>query len=346
MNKLLLLLLMALPALALFDEDEQQVLQVPVEVRHVVVKTVHPKPSVDAISLHVYGQVESSANRAVTSLSDGLFKAVVQSGDTVKKGETIGYLQNHIRATNITNLRTEITLLREQITLSKQEIARNKEMLKMGLVGENALYVLRNELNQKRVTLQQREHQLKLALLNESAQTVRASDDAIILSVATSGSYLPIGAVVATLTSTRAIVRLFVEPFFAQHIQSGQAVVIESTNQTFPSHIETILPISRANLTEIIAYAPPSIPIGTNVEASIALKGIKGYIVPKSAIVLFQNRPAVFLLELAHAKMKFVTVEKDMIDSVLLSDTFKKEDQVISTNAYMLQDGATVEVEK
>jgi hypothetical protein len=345
MNKLILLLALSLPLLAFFEEDEaQNVLQVPQKARPVTVSTVAPEKSSALVTLKVRAQVEGGVALSIAVRSEGEFVPAVSLNQFVQSGAVIGHVSDPMRTLKIQGLQTQLKLLDEQIALAKAQRKRTEAMLRMGIVSEDALIAASTALRQKELERTQLHNALSQQQLLRKGETVRSPEAGYITALAPSGSYLAYGAQAATLNPTHTLVRMYVPPLYAAHLKPGQKVELKSGFGETNATVTAVLPQSSADLIDVIAQPESALPVGTALEARIAMKNIEGWILPKSAIVLEQNRPALFVIENGVAKLHFVTVQKDMLDRVLVSDHLNPDDAVASQNAYMLHDGVHVEV--
>jgi len=345
-SHLVMVAVFALPLLAFFDEDEntEKTLQVPKEVRHVKVSVISPTYSDQVIGIDVRGQVEPAVSRMVDARSEGVFYPTVENAWHVLKAEEIGKLYDRRREMQIEALDSRSQLLKEQIAIESQKMSQNQEMLDLGIISENVMLSQRSALKDRELQLLQTRSELRRLKLLEKEKTVYAPSDGYIQGLAARGSYITYGAQVATLISKKVNVRLFVDPLFADAIGVDQPVVLHLSSREVNATITAILPQSSSNLIDVIATPSQPLPVGLQLSAVIETEAIEGWVIPKSSIVLEQNRPAVFVIEERHARLHFVTVQKDMLDRVLIVDSLKADDKIADKNAYMLQDGATVEV--
>ena len=347
MSKFLLLVALSLQLLAFFEEDEMQsVLQVPQKVRPVTVTTVAPKRSTMPLTVMVPATVVSGEAISVAVRSEGEFVPKVSLYQFVHRGGVIGGLKNPMRTLQIQGLQAQLKLIDRQIAQAKQQQKHHKEMLRLGIMSEDAFLMASDALRQKELERTKIFNALSQQILLQKGEVIRAPEEGYITSLAPSGSYLTYGMQAASMNPTRIIVRLSVPFFYAMRLKPGQPIRLESSFANISAAITAVLPNSRSNLIDVIAKPEKNLPVGTELQAKLMIRNVEGWIIPKDAIVLVQNRPALFLIKKSKAILHFITVQKDMIDKVLVTGHLKTDDQIALKNAYMLHDGATVEVAK
>ena len=129
---------------------------------------------------------------------------------------------------------------------------------------------------------------------------------------------------------------------YADKLKVGTLANIQSSYKNTPATIINILPTSTNNLLEVMAIPENSLPLNLQVNATIYLKSLNGLTLPKKAIVLVENHPAIYIIKDGIAHMKYVEILRDMVDSVLIKNTLDKEDQIAVKNSYMLHDDLEV----
>jgi RND family efflux transporter MFP subunit len=298
------------------------------------------------ISQSVTGITEARQNITLNALSEGTLHLHSFNAQAVKKGDMIATITNAQRDNTIASLNATMKLLRREITVEKSKLQSAREMLKLGIISKNQLLDQQNSLQERQIRLNQTKTELQRLTLQNSMSGVRAPSDGYIENLLPDGSYVTYGQTVCKLTGTQVQIRLFVPPMLAKELHIGQKVKLNEQSNVTDAHITAIMPQSSDNLIDVIALPAQPLPVGLHLEAQIETARAKGWIIPKEAIVLVQNRPALFLIQEGRATLRFVTVEKDMIDKVLVTDHLQRDDKIALKNAYMLHDGAIVEVQQ
>lgn len=328
------------------DDERAKTLKVPKTERHVKVSLASPLRSSMPLNQTVTGITEPRLKITLNILSEGTVHLKSYDGQQVHKGDTVAVISNDQRENMIRSFNENIKLLEHQIKAGKEKLYSAKEMLKLGIVSKNTVLDARNALEDKKVVLNQTKIELGKLELQNTASVIKAPADGYIEALLPDGSYVSYGQVLCKIIDSRVQTRLYVPPIFAKELHIGQKVEILGQGITSTAKIVAIMPQSNDNLLDVIAFPEKSLPVGLHIEAQIEMSETKGWIIPKDSIVLVQNRPAVYLIENNKAVLHFVTVQKDMIDKVLVTDHFQPHDNIALKNAYMLHDGASVEVVK
>ena len=352
MNKLRLIVMMLILPTILFgffeDEDENKaaILQVPKKERHIKISVVTPKPVAIPISQMVIGVTQPRKTVTISALTEGILHLHKCNAQRVKKGSTIATIYNKQREISIKSLHATVTLLKQQIANKKKRLQSTKEMLKLGIVSKDQFLQEQNLLQEKKIAYYQAKTKLNKLKLQHEISVVKAPKDGYIENILPEGSYINYGQTICKIIDSNTQIRLFVPISLAKTLYVGQKVTISAEGILDEAKITAILPKSSNNLINVIAIPSYPLPNGLHIEAKIQTSQAKGWIVPKEAIVLVQNRPALFLIKNNKASLRFITVQKDMIDKVLVTDHLNADDKIALKNAYMLHDGAIVEIGK
>jgi len=318
--------------------------QAPSQIGKIKVRVTAPRRNDAVLGFTVQGRVEPAITVAVNARSEGIFHAAVALSQAVSRGEKIGELRDPARTLQIDTLRSRIRLLESQVAIERKKTKQNKEMLALGILSENALLAQESARNDRELLLLQARSDLARLQLLQKEQVITAPADGFIETLAADGSYIVYGTQAATLTTKEMIVRLFVEPHNAQTLHPGQSATLQLPGREVPATLTAILPQSSGNLVDVIAKPSAPLPAGLTLSARIDTDRLEGWILPKSAVVLEQNRPAVFRVEGNTARLLFITVRKDMLNEVLVSDPLSSGDAIVSDVAYLLRDGMAIEV--
>lgn len=310
----------------------------------VTVRVTAPRSGSEPLGYTVQGRTEPALAVSVSARSEGIFHSEVTLAQAVKRGERIGELRDPVRTLQIKNLEARIGLLASQYALERKKTEQSREMLTLGILSENAVLAQESALNDRQLLLQQARSDLARLQLLQKARQILAPADGFIETLAPEGGYIAYGAQVAALTSKRVMVRLFVAPRDAEHLKRGQTTTLLLSGREVPAAVTSVLPTGSGNLVDVIAEPAAPLPAGLALSARIETARATGWLLPKSAVVLEQNRPAVFLAEGNVARLHFVTVRKEMLDQVLVDAPFDPKESVIVDKAYMLRDGTRIEV--
>ena len=182
-------------------------------------------------------------------------------------------------------------------------------------------------------------------LLEEKNAKIYAPSSGTIINLNPNNSYLNYGSSIATLLDKNNVVKLFVDASTVGQVKKGISVSLKSSYKNCEATILSILPKSSNNLIEVIAESKEKLPLNLQLNAEIIVKQSTGLLIPKEAIVLVNNHPAVYVLDKNNiAHLSFVTIEKDMQTKALIKETLPQNTKVVLKNAYMLHDNIEVSI--
>jgi len=342
----ILLLSAFLPAFLFFENnDSANTLEVPKEqLLHVKISVVSPQRTNKSITIDARGIVEAQERLTINVLSDGIFHPNVVTATYVKKAELIGTVTNPMREHDIGMLNSKIELLKSDIDIEEKKMKSIQEMLRLGILSKNDLLSQESKLKSKKLLLVQAKNELQRFRMLKKSEKIYAPKSGYIESISADGIYMKYGSNVATITSDKTIVRIFLDPKYINKLKILQDIKLLTRQGSFNAKLSSILPKSSSNLVEIIANTKESLSIGLSVEAKIEMSRLNGWIIPKDCIVLEQNRAAIYIINDSIAHIHFISIQKDMIDRVFISDDINEEDKIAFKSSYMLHDGMQVEV--
>ncbi|WP_345991405.1 efflux RND transporter periplasmic adaptor subunit [Sulfurimonas sp. HSL-1716] len=342
MNKIFLIIGLLTSLYAFGAEDDDRV--PPVRENHVKVSVVIPKKADMNIPIEVQGTTEAVAKHILNAPFEGILHTKVTNTQKVNKGAVIAIIQNQTLFNRVNRLSYDLTLYKEQLILETKKLQSIDEMLQMGLISKNDYLTQRSLVNEKKLLLSNTQNELDDLKQRKARGVIHSPVEGYISDLQAEGSYLTYAAPICRVDDANAYVRLFIPALYAKNIQKGQNVVIHLQGSSVKAVISQILPNTTNNLVEAIAAAKTPLSLGLNVQADIQTKNKHGWILPKEAIVLVQNRPAVFIIKNDVAHVHFIDVQKDMIDKVLVTDNLSEDDRIAYKNAYMLEENSVVEV--
>ncbi|SFV75424.1 efflux transporter, RND family, MFP subunit [hydrothermal vent metagenome] len=269
----------------------------------------------------------------------------VFENSSVKKGDIIATVVNPLRKKKLHYLQNKLDLERQELTEYKKKLKTSQKKHEMGISSKN------NYLAEKIAYIQFKElydttlNEYNTLLLEQKNATIKASQDGVLTNLIAENSYINYGTKIATLIDNDNFVKLFIESSYVNKIKRGMVVHLQSNYQNSDAIIINILPQSSNNLIEAIAKPNKKLPLDLHLTAQIELKQLHGLFIPKEAIVLVNNHPAIYLIDdknIAH--IFFIDIQKDMIDNALITNTLPENAKIALKNAYMLHDNLRVEV--
>lgn len=310
----------------------------------VEVSVVKPELNRQDLSVEVNGVVVSQNQNVITAKANGVIKLFVKNNSNVFKGDKIAQISDERREQTQKLLKTKLSLIKNEMNFQQIKLDDAKDMYKMGVGSKNS-YLNEKVINEQlKENFQTLNNEYKILKLEKNNSIIYALEDGTITNLVASNSYINYGVALGNFISKKSLIKLFVDGVYADKLKVGTLVNIQSSYKNTPATIINILPTSTNNLLEVMAEPENSLPLNLQVNATIYLRSLNGLTLPKKAIVLVENHPAIYIIKDGIAHMKYVEILKDMVDSVLIKNTLDKEDQIAVKNSYMLHGDLEVTV--
>jgi hypothetical protein len=305
----------------------------------VEVSVIKPTQNTKAITIQVDGVVVAKSKTIITAKANGILKLFIDNNSNVIQGQKIGVIVDERRVKRLELLRDKLLLVENQLESQKIKLADAKDMYKMGVGSKNNYLnekVLQEQLKDNYQTL---ENEYKILKLEQTDSIIYAKENGTIQDLSAKNSYVSYGSKVATFLTKETMIKLFVDTLYAKKIKKGMLVTLDGDTK---ATIIYILSQSQNNLVEVMAKPNKPLPLNFQLSAKIELQNVNGLDIPKSAIVLVGNHPAVYVIKENKVHVEFVHILRDMIDRALIEDTLDKDTKVVFKNAYMLHDNLEV----
>lgn len=311
----------------------------------VMVSVVKPVKEKIDITIDTIGTVQAKNSTSITAKTNGILKLYVPNDAFVKKGDMIAQVVDIPREKKLQFLKKNLNLLINELDLQKNRVASEEDKYKMGVGSKNSYLsekIALEQLQQQRDTV---ENEYETLLLEQKNSKILAPRNGVVTNLQADNSYISYGSAIATLLDQDTFVKLFVDSAYATKLKKGMDVKILSSYKNCDAKIVDVLPRSSNNLIEVIAKPSQKLPLNLQINAKIILQKYVGIAIPKEAIVLVDNHPAVYLIDdKSVAHLFLVEIQKDMIDKVLIKNTLPKNAKIALKNAYMLHDNLEVSV--
>lgn len=317
----------------------------PIFASSVSVSVIKPSEKNIALTVDATGTAISKNRTSITAKTNGLLEMQVPQNSFVKKGELIAKVSDKPREKKIEFLKKSLALQKNQIALEQENIKIAKEKYDMGVGSKNSYLSEKILLAQIQEQYTTKKNEYDTLLLEQTNSMVYAPKSGVLTNMIADNSYVNYGANIATLLEKDNLIKLFVNSSYAQKIQKNMDVTILSSYKNCSAKVVNILPQSSNNLVEVIVQPNTELPLNLQINAQIILKKLDGLLIPKSAIVLVENHPAVYVIDdknIAHTM--FVEIQKDMLDKALIKNTLPKNAKIALQNAYMLHDNLEVSI--
>lgn len=321
-------------------------ISLPVFASSVSVSVIKPVEKAVNITIEANGVVESKNKILITAQTTGILHFSVTQNAYVHKNQIIATITNKVRDKNIGFLKNSLILQKNAIKTEQINFTTIKEKYKMGVGTKNSYLHEKIVLTQMKENYYDTNNKYQTLLLEQDNATVYAPTNGIITNLQANNSYIHYGAKIATLLGKNNLVKIFIDGLYAQQIKKGMLIKLSSSYKNCNAIVVNVVPKSTDNLIEVIAEPKKELPLNLRVDAHIILQKIKALLIPKEAIVLIDNHPAIYIVDnksIAH--LFFIKIQKDMITSAFIKATLPKDAKIVLKNAYMLHDNLAVSIE-
>ncbi len=309
------------------------------------VSIITPKKETLSIGLSATGVVVPKNKMLISVKSTGVVHFLVSNNAEVSKGQLIAQIGDEPRDKKLELLHNKLISQENQVKIEKQKLSTTNDKLKMGVGSKNSYLSEKIALSQAKERYQATKNEYNTLYLEEANAKIVAPTSGTLTNLNPNNTYVSYGTAIATILDENNVVKLFVDASYIGDVKKGLSVSLQSSYKNCEATLISILPISSNNLIEVIAEPKEKLPLNLQLNAEIILKQSTGLLIPKEAIVLVNNHPAVYVLDEKNiAHLTFVSIEKDMQTKALIKETLPKNAKVVLKNAYMLHDNMEVSI--
>ena len=311
----------------------------------VSITAIEPAKKDIAITIEATGRVIAKEKTSITAKTSGIVEMQVSQNSFVKRGELIAKVSSNPRKKKLKLFKKSLKLQKMQVALQQEKIKTAKDKYKMGVGAKNSYLSQKILLGEMQKQYNTKKNEYETLLVEQKNSMVYAPKSGFLINLASDNSYINYGTKIATLLEKDTLIKLFVDSSYAQEIEKNMSVKILSSYKNCDAKVINVVPKSFNNLIEVMVKPQVQLPLNLQVNAQIILKISDGLLIPKSAIVLIENHPAVYLInEKNIAHIAFVEIQKDMLDKALIKNSLPKNAKIALKNAYMLHDNLEVSI--
>jgi RND family efflux transporter MFP subunit len=323
------------------SEEELSETEVSVEV-----SVTHPSSVTDTLTFESQGTVNAKKRFTITALSEGHIKTVYSSvGDLVKPGQVIAVLENPEMDHELLMQNDKMKFMQEMSDSLEKRVTTAKELLALGILSQSDFVALQQELNTQKSEL--RDQEIICTRLEARSRNYRVVADmsGYITDIRPERSYIGYGEEVAEVISVdNEQIEAYVPFDSAIQPQKGDTALITCNNLTMAGTVSGSFPEAIANLVKVIVIPESPVPLNLSVKVSFYGQAMQGLLIPKSAVVMEEGRPVVFVVTGGKAIKHVITVVKDYLDRLVITSDIGADDDLVTENAYLLSDQMDVEV--
>ncbi len=310
----------------------------------VEVKVSKPISVSDTIYFESQGTVKFKKSLSVSSLSEGRIKNLyVIPGEFVKKGQLIALLVNYEQDQELSSLESKLSINKNSIESLEKKMKSSEEMLNLGIIAENDIISLRNDINAKKSEVEDIQITLEKLKIRNNNYEMYANADGYISDILPENSFVTYGQTVANMFSLQDEIVEALIPFDqVNQPKRNQDVLIECNNLSIRGKVSDIYPFANSNLIKVLIVPEKVIPLNLEVKVKFKIQNINGLVIPKSAVLIDEGKPIIYLVKDNKAYKKFIKVQKDYLDKVIILNELNPDDNIVIENAYLLSDQVNV----
>jgi RND family efflux transporter MFP subunit len=312
----------------------------------VEVKVAKPTPASDNLAFDTQGKVTAKKSHVVTALSEGkVSKVFVSPSESVSKGQIIALLENKELDCEFSTQKEKLELSRKNAEDMEKKEKGSEEMFTLGVISESDLVSVKQELNLRKS--EESDQQNAYDRLEERVKNYRivADTDGYVSDIVPEESFVTYGQKAAEIISLEdEQVEAFTPFDTTNQPHPGDEALITCNNIIIHGKVSHCFPSANSNLVKVIVIPSEPIPMNLDVKVTFKVSKVKGLMIPKSAVVMDEGKPVIYLVRDNKAVMKDIKVEKDYLDRVLIVNELNSDDVVVIENAYLLSDQMNVTV--
>ncbi len=312
----------------------------------VEVRVARPIGVTDTLEFDAQGIVSVKKSFSVSALSEGRIKTVyVSIGEPVKKGQLIAILENSELNLELLRQNDKLQMIHKTVEDLEKRVQSAEKMLSLGIISENDFVSMEQELTAMKTEAHDQEITTERLQARETNFRIVADTEGYISDIHPENSYVAYGQDVAEIISLDdEQIEAFV-PFDQLHQPvEGDEVLISCNNFNVSGKVSHRFPSANANLVRVIIVPDKPVPMNLEVKVTFKVRAVNGLLIPKSAVVMDEGKPVIFIVKNDKAYKKTIMVEKDYLDNVFIINNLGPEDVLVTENAYLLSDQMDVTV--
>ncbi len=281
------------------------------------------------IKIPIYGEVQNQKTTYISSPIGGILKAVyVKNGDVVKKGQVIAIIDTSIYQDKANSIQKDIDALNKKLKYYNSRYERAKKLYHLGSMSYQEYSQIKTNLALTKGEIEKNIYLEKSIKDEASYGVVRAPFNGVISNVILKGTNIAPNSPVAYISG----MALYGEFFIPFNIKISKSDKIEFENKSYPINV---FQDDKGRLSVIIPISFYENP-GNSLKAFI-IRSISGEKIPSKAVVLYNNKPSVFVKQDNIAKNIPVKILGNLGNYYVVSGVNSSE--VICKGAKLLKDG-------
>lgn len=319
----------------------------PVQTEALPIAAVHPKSLKEAQAYTIEGHVIANRKSTVAARSEGVVRQVrILAGDRIGAGQPLMRLENPDQGIDLAALAHQ-RALNAGILANLATKARNyQDMLKLGLVARHDAQGVENDLRAKQVEQSALEQQMAHLRLRQGDNQIVARQGGYVQDVAAEGSYVTAGQTLVTVIAPQdQYIEVFVPFGRIDAIAPGTQASWSTGNIVHHARVVRITPESQSGLVRLLLQPDSLLPLDFRPNLTLGLKGLLGWQLPKTALVLVEGEPTFYLVKGGKAHAVKAKILRDLNGQIVVGNPLSPADTVAASKADMLHDEMSVQVQ-
>lgn len=290
------------------------------------------------------GQGDSEKELFRSGALEGKIKKVLVSvGEKVQKGQGIALLENSELDRELSIQEDKLQLSRKTVEDMEKKVKNSEEMLTLGILSENELTSMEQELNARKTEAHDQEIITERLKIRKEHYRIVTDTAGYISDILPEESFVTYGQTVAGIISLEdEQIEAFVPFDSISQPSRGDEVRISANGLTISGKVSHSFPLANSNLIKVIVTPDKPVPMNLEVKVTFRVRTVNGLLIPKSAVVMNEGKPVIFLVKGDRAYMKSITVAKDYLDKVVITDDLGPDAVLVTENPYLLSDQMNV----
>lgn len=299
------------------------------------------------------GVIRFKENSNIASQSSGVVEKVLFSlGDRIKKGDDLVVLSSDLLQKNIQSKMAKLEqakLLREyQI----KELERHKNLLESDSIALQQYEKLSYEFQVQELIILALKAEVEQAQVELNNKTIKAPFDGVIVAKNVNiGEWIKVGDSICEILNHSQPEAIIDAPSgILPFNQIGDKVSVSVNQKNYIGKITAIIPKAnpRSRTFPVLIDLPNNGDFFDGMAANAMLKSggeSEGLVVPRDSVIVYKNRPSVFVIREGRAVAVGVEVLAISGDVAIIKGNLKEKERVIYKGQYRLRDGSKVKEE-
>lgn len=315
----------------------------------VVSATAIRKGSLDAQNTFL-GVIRFKENSKVASQSSGIVEKILFAlGDRVKKGDDLVVLNSDLLQKNMESKMAKLQQAELLMEYQKKELERHKNLLESDSIALQQYEKLNYEFAIQELIILSLRSEVEQAQVELRNKTIKAPFDGVIVEKHINiGEWIKVGESICEMLNHSQPEAIIDTPSgILPFNKIGDKVTVSVNQKNYTGEITAIIPRAnaRSRTFPVLISLSNDGTFFDGMAANAMLKSggkSEGLSVPRDSVIVYQNRPSVFVIRQGKAVAVNVEVLAISGDMAIIKGNLKEKESVIYRGQYRLKDGSKV----